>query len=172
MWEHSLPYVTARIPAVLHGHRRSLCLYSWVYRGTRKDPGLVLGLEQDASSSTAGCILRVPLAAAESALAFFDERELINGIYRREVVECVTDSGRVAAYAYLARGEHEQYCGALTESELVRLVARGVGTRGTTLAYLDGTLRSLHEYGVHEPELERVLTAARALDSKRDAPGV
>ena len=46
--------------------------------------------------------------------------------------------------------------------ELVRLVASGVGTRGTALEYLDSTLRTLRELGVEELALERVLAGARA----------
>ena len=71
MWDRSLPYVTARTPAVLHGYRRSLCIFSWSYRGTRAAPGLILGLEADGTSACAGCALHVADADERAALECF-----------------------------------------------------------------------------------------------------
>lgn len=163
-----LPYVVESTPARLLGYQRSLCLYSWVYRGTQDAPGLVLGLERaEAQAACHGSVLRVAGEHIAAATSYFDERELINGIYHRELVQCVTAAGPVSAYAYVADADHPQYCGTLPNEQVVRLVAAGVGTRGTTIEYLRGTLQALRMQGVHEPELERVLAAATALTDDR-----
>ena len=131
MWERHLPLVTARTPAVLHGFRRRLCMYSYVYRGTRDAPGLVLGLDAHASSACSGYALHVARGDEEAALQYFDERELINGIYRRRVVTLATaDGGETRAHAYVADPTHEQYCDLPVECA-ARLVATAKGSRGT-----------------------------------------
>ena len=168
LWEHSLPFVTARSPAVLHGFRRRLCLYSWAYRGTRDNPGLVLGLDAHAASACIGAALHVNRSDEEAALKYFDERELILGIYSRQRVTLNTAAGSgselvMSAHAYIAVPTHEQYCGELSVAHAAELVATGVGTRGTALEYLTNTVAALRQASVREPGLERVLHEANVL---------
>jgi cation transport protein ChaC len=165
LWERSLPFVVARTPAVLQGHRRLLCMYSWTYRGTREAPGLVLGLEAREGSSCVGAALRVH--DEQEALQYFDERELINGIYNRRLVKLATADGEGVAHAYVADSSHEQYCGDLPLPHAANLVATGVGTRGTALEYLSETVAALRVAKVHEPSLESVLAEALRLRRER-----
>ena len=164
MWDRSVPHVEDWLPATLHGHARTLCLYSWTYRGTREKPGLILGLEAMKGAACVGSLLRVHAANADAALEHFDRRELINGIYQRQLVRVATDLGEMAAYAYIARPDHEQYCGALPETEAAQLIATATGSRGTSLDYLEQCMTALHRQDIREPALERLLASAKTLD--------
>ena len=47
MWNPGFAFVE-KADAVVFGYRRSLCVSSWVHRGSETSPGLVLGLDRKA----------------------------------------------------------------------------------------------------------------------------
>ena len=48
IWDPEFSYAESE-PALLRGYHRSFCLYSYDYRGTPAQPGLVLGLDRGGS---------------------------------------------------------------------------------------------------------------------------
>ena len=48
MWNPGFDF-REQMTALVYGYRRSLCVHSWVHRGTQENPGLVLGLDRGGS---------------------------------------------------------------------------------------------------------------------------
>lgn len=151
MWRPGFAH-EERVAATLHGAHRSLCIYSWVHRGRRDRPGLVLGLDQGGSCQ--GVAFRVAPANRTAVLRDLRERELVTDVYREAVRPVVLADGRkVEAIAYLARRGHAQYAGRLTRERLLALVRDAAGQSGANDEYVLNTQRHLLELGIHDPTL-------------------
>jgi cation transport protein ChaC len=151
MWRPGFAY-DFRCKATLRGWRRTLCIYSHVYRGTPAKPGLVLGL--DRGGACAGVAFRVEPALRETTIRYLREREQTTSVYLERVVPVTLDSGeRVSALVYVADRAHEQYAGRLDRETMLAMVRRGRGQSGDNATYVTETHDHLAAIGVHDAEL-------------------
>ncbi len=153
LWQPEFAPVVQRA-ATLRGYHRSLCLYSWVHRGTKERPGLVLGL--DVGGECHGMAQAYDLHDEPHVLADLDRRELPDDSYHRIRVDLTTADGPVHAWAYVVNHDSLQYAGLLPEAELVRLVRQGVGQRGRNVDYVASTVAHLADLGIEDPRLQRL----------------
>jgi len=156
MWRPGFPFA-AQAPGLLKGAHRALCVYSIFYRGTREQPGLVLGL--DHGGACRGVAFRVTEGAEEETVAYLREREQVTAVYRETYrnVRLLDGSGRnITALTYLADPNHEQYAGGLSLEEQLHIVRTRQGETGTNAEYVLNTVRHLEEEGVHDAALARL----------------
>ncbi|MBA4782914.1 MAG: gamma-glutamylcyclotransferase [Rhizobiales bacterium] len=162
MWRPGFPFIE-REAAVLEGYSRSLCIYSWVHRGTRETPGLVFGLDEGGACE--GFAYRIAPEHRRDTVEILRARELVTGVYR-EVLGPVTLKGAratmVKALFYAAVCDHEQYAGSLTESEQLRLVRQGVGQSGINSDYVLNTFAHLSKEGIRDDALAALCAAISA----------
>ena len=151
MWRPGFPHLEAR-PARLCGAHRSLCVYSWVHRGTRERPGLVLGL--DRGGTCRGLAFRVAEAEAEAVRQYLREREQVTSVYleRRRPIR-LDDGSERHALAFLIDRAHPQYAGKLDAETQLRIVAGAHGASGANRDYVLNTAAHLEELGVHDERL-------------------
>lgn len=141
--------------ARLHGYRRSLCVRSYVHRGTRERPGLVLGL--DRGGSCVGLAFRVPGDLRDEVITYLRERELVTNVYLERTHMVRLDAGgTVEAICYVVDRAHEQYAGNLHEAEAASIVAGAVGQSGRNEEYVLSTLEHLEALGIRDHWLEDV----------------
>jgi cation transport protein ChaC len=164
IWRPGFAHVETR-RARLFGYRRSLCVYSFVHRGTRQRPGLVLGL--DRGGSCIGLAFRVPGDLRDEVLAYLRERELVTSVYLERMVDVRLDGTEAAktertggktvkAVAYIVDRAHEQYAGALDATHAASVVRGAVGQSGRNEDYVLSTIEHLQALGIRDHWLEEV----------------
>lgn len=159
MWHPGFPHLEVRI-AKLHGYHRRFCVYSHVYRGTPKTPGLVFGL--DHGGSCRGLAFRVPAAEAEETMDYLYEREMITGVYTPQWLDLMTEAGQINAIAFVVDQAHEQYAGRLSPEEIIELILQGCGDAGHCSEYLENTVHHLEALGLGDRSLKRLLHMIQA----------
>ena len=160
MWSPGFAYKKKALARV-HGYHRALCILSTRYRGTRRRPGLVMGL--CSGGSCWGMAFRVDARRVSRTLLELWNREMPRRVYEPRLVQARIGHRRVRALAFLADPDHPSYVRELDLHGRARLVAQGIGQRGPCVDYIKNTLDHMHGVGVRDPHLERILHAALAL---------
>jgi cation transport protein ChaC len=153
MWRPGFAYLE-RVPARLIGLHRSLCVFSFVHRGTPERPGLVLGL--DRGGMCRGIAYRVAAPEREATVEYLRAREQVTSVYLEAVRQIELedkDRRRVPALTYIVDRSHVQYAGRLTLAEALHHVRQGHGKSGANRDYVIETVRTLEALGYREGEL-------------------
>lgn len=163
MWNPGFPY-EVRMQAKAFGYRRSLCVRSWVHRGTEQRPGLVLGL--DRGGSCRGVAFKVAPGDWQETVDYLRARELVTHVYQERSVPVVLDDGRaVRALTYVIDRSHRQYAGAVTVDEAAAVVSGAVGQSGANQDYVANTIAHLQDMGIRDHWLEQVASEIARLNA-------
>ena len=165
MWDPGFRPAEIR-PAMLYGWHRRFCVRSIIYRGTRADPGLSLGL--DRGGSCLGRALRVAEADRPVVFDYLARREMPEEIYRCTPVRLHTAAGVVAGHTLTVNRENHLYDGAVSEDEAAARIARCRGERGPNIDYLASTVEHLDALGIRDGAIHRLLDKARRLAAPDD----
>jgi len=133
---------------------RRYCIWDNRNRGTVAQPALTLGLDRR-PGACAGIAFHLAEDAVQEALWNVWKQEMSGGYYTAEWVDVATEAGPVAAVTFVADPRHPLYAGALPESEIVGLLAAGVGPGGTAAGYLMQTADALRGWGIPDTGLDR-----------------
>ncbi len=156
MWNPGFAHRRA-LRGMLHGSHRSLCVYSWVHRGTPERPGLVFGL--DRGGACRGLVFEVAPADRDAVQAYLREREQVTNVYREVVRPVRLEDGRtVPALAYVVDRKHPQYAGRLSHEARVDLVRHGLGRSGPNPEYVIATARHIAEIGIRDASVEALVS--------------
>ncbi len=171
MWRPGFAFLD-RVPARVIGLHRSLCVYSFVHRGTPERPGLVLGL--DRGGGCRGIAFRVAAEKRAQTLAYLRARERVTHVYL-ETLRGVTLQGkperRADAVTYVVDRSHPQYAGRLSIAEQLHLVRQAHGQSGANRDYVLSTVAALQALGCHDPDLHRLAEQLHGMHAAPVQPG-
>lgn len=155
MWRPGFAFLRSEA-ARIHGYHRSLCVYSYVHRGTPEQPGLVLGL--DRGGSCHGMAFEIEPQHWETTLAYLRAREQVTSVYleRTKSVSLIGTRQTVQAVTYVVDRAHRQYAGVLDDNALERHVREGKGVSGPCIEYVMNTVTHLRAMKIYDPALERL----------------
>jgi len=154
MWNPGFTHHQAGL-ARIHGYHRALCVWSWVHRGSRAHPGLVLGL--DRGGSCVGVAHRVPQAERAATVAYLYERELVTHVYLPVVRRIRVDGvGAVPALTFVVDRRHPQYAGELAPADAACTIRGARGRSGPNPEYFANTLAHMDELGIRCPRLRAI----------------
>jgi cation transport protein ChaC len=163
LWRPGFAFLD-RVPARVTGLHRSLCVYSFVHRGTPEKPGLVLGL--DRGGACRGIAFRVAAADRAATIQYLREREQATSVYL-EVLRNVTLLGHpertVEALTYVVDRGHPQYAGKLTRDQRLHLIRQGHGRSGANPDYVLATVTELERLGCRDAELHALAERLRGV---------
>ncbi|PVB62073.1 gamma-glutamylcyclotransferase [Labrenzia sp. 011] len=151
MWNPGFDHLRSE-RALLRGGHRSLCVYSWVHRGTQERPGLVFGL--DNGGACRGMVYQVAGDIRSQTLDYLRAREQATMVYREHWHPVELDSGeQVEALVYMVDHSHPQYAGALPLEEQLDIVTGAVGQSGANPEYVLNTAAHLEDMGITDTAL-------------------
>lgn len=169
MWRPGFNFAESA-PAWLAGAHRSLCVYSWVHRGTKEKPGLVLGL--DRGGSCRGVAFRVEESEREATIAYLRAREQVTQVYVeawRPVHLHRADAPETLALCYVVDRSHPQYAGRLTLDEQLHLVRQGHGKSGPNREYVLESVKALEAMGCRDADLHLLAERLHGTHEERAA---
>lgn len=158
IWRPEFEFLERRL-ATVHGHHRAFRMHSRVNRGTPQCPGLVFALVR--GGSCRGVAYRIDREAVPRELERLWQREMMTGVYDARWLPTRTAAGEVRALAFTLDRRSPNYTGPLTDEMMIGILRDAAGRYGRTLDYLLDTARSLHECGIRDREIERLVALAR-----------
>lgn len=159
IWNPAFDFAERRVGAINGRHRR-FCLWTWLGRGSRDCPGLMLALE--AGGRCTGVAYRIPAAQIESELDVVWRREMLTAAYRPIWVRVMTEAGVMPALTFAINRQHERYAGKLSVEHVAERLAAACGPLGSGAEYLFNTHRHLGELGLRCRYLDQVAELVRS----------
>jgi len=161
MWNPGFGYLRSE-RALLRGAHRSLCVYSWVHRGTPERPGLVFGL--DNGGACHGIAYQVSEDIWPQTLEYLRAREQTTMVYREHHHHIELDGGEnVEALVYMVDHGHAQYAGKLPLEKQLEIVRGAAGKSGQNPEYIVNTAAHLEDMGIRDTGLAWLAARLRGL---------
>ena len=153
MWKPEMEFAESR-PALLNGWHRRFCLWQWRWRGSRRNPGLMLAL--DRGGACRGIAYRLAAPDVRGKVLTVWRREMTGNGYRPRWAKLTTMHGPVRGLVFVANPESERYAGKVSDEVIADHMAHACGDAGSCADYLLQTVLKCEELGIHDRFLWRL----------------
>ena len=139
----------------IYGFHRKFCLKTYLGRGNKEAPGLVLGL--DHGGSCRGIAFKIPAKIAAHELEIIWRREMLSGSYIPRWLNGKIKGISVKALGFVVNKQEDRYVGDLTDVETATLISKANGFLGTCADYLINTAEHLEDLGIPDKKLSHLV---------------
>ena len=139
----------------IYGFHRKFCLKTYLGRGNKEAPGLVLGL--DHGGSCRGIAFKIPAKIAAHELEIIWRREMLSGSYIHRWLNGKIKGISVKALGFVVNKQEDRYVGDLTDVETATLISKANGFLGTCADYLINTSEHLEDLGIPDKKLSHLV---------------
>jgi|TARA_B110000467_G_C18327940_1_gene490616 cation transport protein ChaC len=139
----------------IYGFHRKFCLKTYLGRGNKEAPGLVLGL--DHGGSCRGIAFKIPAKIAAHELEIIWRREMLSGSYIPRWLNGKINGISVKALGFVVNKQEDRYVGDLTDVETATLISKANGFLGTCADYLINTSEHLEDLGIPDKKLSQLV---------------
>ena len=150
MWSPCFSY-TESFKAVVKGYRRNFCIASIIHRGTKENPGIVMGLVEGGECE--GILFRLDPATLVADLETLWKREMPSGAYIPTMVKAVCPR-EIPALAFVASPNHPQFICSMEEAKIIECLRTCQGQSGSNKKYFEETLAAMRRLDIHDNDLE------------------
>ena len=166
IWNPAINF-SERAPMVVCGYHRKFCLETYMGRGSKDAPGLMLGL--DVGGSCRGMGYKLSPDQAFQELEIIWKREMVTESYLPRWLFAKTGGKNVRAIGFIVNRNTDRYVGKIDENKVAQYIAQASGFLGTCLEYLDNTADHLTQSGMPDKYLNRIQALAKKLKLKQTA---
>ena len=139
----------------IYGFHRKFCLKTYLGRGNKEAPGLVLAL--DHGGSCRGIAFKIPAKIAAHELEIIWRREMLSGSYIPKWLNGKIKGISVKALGFVINKQEDRYIGDLTDVETATLISNASGFLGTCAEYLINTSEHLEDLGIPDNKLSKLV---------------
>ncbi len=148
MWDPAMEFAEVR-RARTSAYSRSFCLWDEGGRGTPRQPGLMLAIDEGPGCE--GLAFRISAEKLDHETFVLFRREMIAGAYRPTWLTVETAVGEINALSFAANRDHERIVPGIPLDDQAQMISVAEGHLGTNFAYLSDTYSHLAHLGVDDP---------------------
>ena len=138
-----------------NGFHRSFCMKTHLGRGSFKNPGLMLGLDQ--GGSCRGSAYKLNRNDAIKNIDILFKREMVTGAYKPKLLKTKLDNEQiVSSLAFTVDKKHKNYFNEKNTSIKASMISKANGFLGTCKEYFEYTLESLEELDIIDKEMRAI----------------
>ena len=155
IWDPALEFSEIRHAFAPKHQRRFILVDTHGGRGTAEAPGLMAAL--DNGKGCEGFAFKISAEKVETETEILFRREMIAPGYHARFITVQIDGVDKKALTFVADHTTEMMLPNISRSEQIRYVATGVGILGSSLEYLQNTVKNLDEIGINDTDASELL---------------
>jgi cation transport protein ChaC len=150
-------------PMLIYGFHRKFCLKTYLGRGSKESPGLVLGLDHGGSCRGVG--FKIPAKIAYKELEVVWNREMVSGSYKPKWLSGKIGETPIKALGFVVDRKQDRYVNNLTDIEVAHLISKANGFLGSCCDYLLNTSEHLKNLGIPDKKLTNLVDLVNQINS-------